>query len=182
MATTLYIVRHGETDWNREGRIQGHTDIPLNAEGRRQAEGLAFELATSELHAVYASDLARASQTATTVAGPRGLDVRRIAALREKHFGTWEGMTDDEVRARFPHAVNGAWGDGETSAELEARVVNAVHEIARAHPGESVLIVSHGGAIRALHRVAGVDRPRIGNCTVATFVAEDGLLRLTDGP
>ena len=180
VATTLYIVRHGETDWNRERRIQGHTDIPLNAEGRRQAEGLALELAATELHAAYASDLSRAWETAATVAEPRGLSVRRTAALREKHFGTWEGMTDDEVLARFPHAVNGSWGDGETTEQLAARTVAAVHEIARNHPGESVLVVSHGGTIRALYREAGVERPRVGNCTVATFVAQDGRLTLVD--
>jgi broad specificity phosphatase PhoE len=180
VATTLYIVRHGETDWNRDSRIQGHTDIPLNAEGRRQAEALAAELATSELHAAYASDLSRAWETAATVAERRGLDVRRLASLREKHFGTWEGMTDTEVLARFPHAVNGSWGDGETTEQLSARVVEAIHEIARNHPGETVLVVSHGGSIRALYREAGVDHPRVANCTVATFVAQDGRLTLVD--
>jgi broad specificity phosphatase PhoE len=180
VATTLYIVRHGETDWNRDRRIQGQTDIPLNAEGHRQAEGLALELAATALDAAYASDLSRAWETAAAVAEPRGLEVTRKVALREKHFGTWEGMTDDEVLERFPHAVNGSWGDAETTEQLTERVVGAIHDIARDHPEGSVLVVSHGGAIRSLYRAVGVDQRRIGNCTVATFVVTDGRLALVD--
>lgn len=172
MATTLTVVRHGETDWNRDRRIQGQTDIPLNETGHLQAVALRSALEDVLLDAVYASDLERAWRTAVVVAAPRGLTVQRRAGLREKDFGTWEGLTDSEVRTRFPDAVPGSWGDGETADELARRVLGVVDEIVEAHPGGSVLIVSHGGAIRALYRHAGVDRGPIGNCVPATFIAD----------
>lgn len=178
MATTLYIARHGETDWNRDRRIQGQTDIPLNDTGRRQAEELRAGLEHVVLHAVYSSDLERAWDTATVVAEPRGLVVRRRPALREKHFGTWEGLTDAEVSERFPDAVPGSWGDGETGEELASRVVRAIDEIVEAHDGESVLVVSHGGAIRALYRHAGIEVGPIRNGVPATFVADGNGLEL----
>lgn len=181
MATTLYIVRHGETDWNRDRRIQGQTDIPLNDEGLRQAEALRDALEDIVLHAVYASDLERAWHTAAVVAEPRGLAVRQRPALREKHFGTWEGLTDAEVSARFPEAVPGSWGDGETAAELAARVVGAIDEIVTDHDDESVLVVSHGGAIRALYRHAGVEMGPIRNGVLAMFVADATGLALVEG-
>lgn len=172
MATTLTVVRHGETDWNRDRRIQGQTDIPLNEVGLRQADELRGVLDGVPLDAVYASDLERAWQTAAVVAEPRGLAVQRRPALREKDFGTWEGLTDSEVRVRFPDAVAGSWGDGETADELSRRVLGAIDEIVAAHPGGSVLVVSHGGAIRALYRHAGLEQGPIGNCVPATFVAD----------
>ena len=122
MATTLHVVRHGETDWNRGRRVQGHTDIPLNDEGRRQARELAAELAGVPFAAAYSSDLSRAAETARILLGERSLAVISCVGLREKHFGTWEGLTDTDVRERFPQAVNGAWGDGETADEMSRRV------------------------------------------------------------
>jgi broad specificity phosphatase PhoE len=173
MVTTLHVVRHGETDWNRGGRVQGHTDIPLNDEGRRQARALAADLASIAFDAVYASDLSRAAETATILVGSRSLVVSSCVALREKHFGTWEGLTDTEVLERFPRALNGAWGDGETADELSDRVIAALVRIAAAHPGGQVLVVTHGGPIRALFRWAGREPSRIANCSVSTF-AYDG--------
>ncbi len=113
--TTILLVRHGETDWNRERRVQGHSDRPLNSTGMAQAEALVEELADEPIDAVYSSDLARAFDTAQGVASARALHVQPLPELREKNFGTWEGLTDTEIRARFPQASTGPWGDAETS-------------------------------------------------------------------
>ncbi len=177
MATTLHVVRHGETDWNRDRRVQGHTDIPLNDEGRRQARVVAAQLAVTSFEAAYASDLTRAFETATIIVGTRPLSIASCPSLREKHFGTWEGLTDAEVRERFPHSVNGAWGDGESAEEMSARVVDAVVQIATSHDGCNVLVVAHGGPIRALHRWAGDEPPYIANCAVTAFTFSEGRFR-----
>jgi broad specificity phosphatase PhoE len=164
--TTLLLARHGETDWNRERRVQGSTDIPLNAAGIAQARALAASLASEPLAAVYASDLARARDTASAVATVHGLEIVLDPALREKHFGTWEGLTDTEIRKRFPDAVAGSWGDGETRAQLAARAVAAYERIRARHAEGSVLIVSHGGPLRVLLQHVGVDHGPIDNCAV----------------
>jgi broad specificity phosphatase PhoE len=179
--TTILLARHGETDWNVERRVQGHTDRPLNERGRAQARELAEELATEPVDAVYSSDLARALETAHAVADPRGLQVEVMAELREKDFGTWEGLLDVEILDRFPEAHNGPWGDAETPDELAERVLAALHQIAHRHPGGNVLVVSHGGPLRAVLRlcaVAGLDR--IANCHVARIAVENGNLRSLD--
>ncbi len=180
MATTLHVVRHGETDWNRERRVQGHTDVPLNDEGRRQSLALAKELSATHLDAAYSSDLSRARETARLVIGAGATALVEDPDLREKHFGTWEGLTDDAIRARYPQAVIGSWGDGETVDAMDSRVIEAVERIARSHDGGSVLLVTHGGPIRALYRHAGVDPPVIGNCAVAAFVFDDGRLSVRE--
>ena len=180
MATTLHVVRHGETDWNRGRRVQGHTDIPLNDEGRRQARVLSAELAGVPFDAAYSSDLSRAAETARILLGERSLPVISCVGLREKHFGTWEGLTDTDVRERFPQAVNGAWGDGETADEMSKRVVDALARIAESHPNGEVLVVTHGGPIRALYRSAGDDPPFIANCAVSLFIHDGAVLRPAD--
>src|SRR5262245_65615545 len=100
--TELLLTRHGETDWNREHRVQGHTDVPLNENGREQARALAERLVDVPLAAIYASDLARARETAEIVARRLGLGVVLDPGLREKNFGSWEGLTDVEIAERFP--------------------------------------------------------------------------------
>ena len=160
--TRILLARHGETEWNRVGRWQGHADQPLNETGRRQAAELAARLAGDGITAVYSSDLARARETADAVASRLRLDVVEDEGLREIDVGSWSGLTRDEVRARFPDGyarwLAGEIGhDGETREELTARVVPAVESIADAHPGELVLVVTHGGAIRALRRHAAGD-------------------------
>lgn len=176
MATVFHLVRHGETDWNRDGRVQGHTDIPLNDEGRRQARALAETFVWARFDAAYSSDLSRAWETAEILTGARSLSVTPCVDLREKHFGTWEGLHDVEVRARFPAAATGPWGDAETTDEMGARVFAALGRIAAARPEGSVLVVTHGGPIRALHREAGLDPPRIANCAAFELVWRDGHL------
>ncbi len=179
--TTILLARHGETDWNREGRVQGHTDRPLNETGRAQAQALAETLSGEHLDAVYSSDLSRAYETARLVAEPRGLAVTRVPELREKHFGTWEGLTDTEVVERWPQARNGQWGDGETADDVARRVLAALRRIAAAHPDGRVLVVSHGGPLRsALLHCEAEGTGAIANCHVARLEVEEGLLRSVD--
>ncbi len=177
----ILLVRHGETDWNRANRVQGHSDVPLNAVGREQAAALAAELADETFDAVYSSDLTRAVETARAVAMAHGLGVTTHPGLREKHFGTWEGLHDHEVLDRFPEAATGPWGDGETSEEMAECMLATVREIAECHAEGRVLAVSHGGPLRAVlgHcAVDGVDR--IGNCQVVRITVESGNLRAVD--
>jgi broad specificity phosphatase PhoE len=178
---TILFARHGETDWNLERRVQGHTDRHLNETGRMQARELAERLAGESLEAVYSSDLARAHETARTVAESHGLGVKAVRDLRERHFGSWEGMTDGDVLARFPEAAAGRWGDGETEEAMRLRVIDAIGRIADAHPGGRVLIVSHGGPMRALLRHCSKDGDGpIPNCHVVRIAAEGGEFRALD--
>ncbi len=179
--TEILFVRHGETDWNVERRVQGHTDRPLTANGLAQARSLAESLRDERIDAVYASDLSRARETARAVADEHGLAVEELPALREKHFGTWEGLLDTEIRARFPAASTGPWGDAETSEEVSERILAALHEIARRHPGGRVLVVSHGGPLRAvLRQLEAHADGHVPNCHVLRVAAEDGVLRPLD--
>ncbi len=176
--TTILLARHGETDWNRERRYQGHLDPPLNELGRRQAYELADALAGERFDAIYSSDLGRAHETAEIVGARLGLPVTSDPGLREIHLGSWAGLTRDEVAERFP----GAEGHGgETDHEFEARVVGAVQRIVELHPRERVLIVSHGGSLRMLERHATGGSPRVlGNCEVYRLAFEDGAFRAVD--
>jgi probable phosphoglycerate mutase len=194
--TILLVARHGETDWNRDGRWQGHADPPLNDTGRRQAHELAAALRGEPIAAVYASDLRRARETAEIVAADLGLPVTVDERLREVDVGAWSGLTMADLEERFPDSVRrwrGAdpahsFGDGETYAAMGERVVAAVEEIVGRHADERVLVVGHGGPIRSLlahsagisyeeqrHRKAHVD-----NCGVTRFAVEDGALRGID--
>jgi probable phosphoglycerate mutase len=166
MATRIILARHGETDWNLERRWQGHSDRPLNETGRAQAEALAEQLAGEPIAAIYSSDLMRAHETARIVASRLGRDVVAVPGLRERRFGSWEGLRDAEVEARFP----GAHGppDGETRDEMLRRVLQSLEAIAATHAGETVLVVAHGGPIRAVlrHHAHARQEERPGNCSV----------------
>jgi probable phosphoglycerate mutase len=163
--TTLLLVRHGETDWNAEGRLQGHTDRPLNEHGRRQANELAERLAGEGADAIYASDLARARETAEIVGGRLGLPVVIDADLREKNWGNWEGLTGDErIHVEF---------EGESTEDHRERMVRAVKRIAERHPGQRVVVVTHGGSLRRVQAfVNGVADPVIDNCSVWSCVID----------
>jgi 2,3-bisphosphoglycerate-dependent phosphoglycerate mutase len=168
--TTLLLARHGETDWNRELRIQGSSDIELNELGRRQAQALAQELTDVDLDAIYSSDLSRARQTAEAVAATHALEVKFDPRLRERSFGSWEGLTREDI-AMFQE---GSRHDGESDDEVRARVLEAIEEIARSHPGEQVLVVSHGGALNTLwHHALGVRVERWENCAVYKLAVRD---------
>jgi probable phosphoglycerate mutase len=176
--TTILLARHGETDWNVERRVQGHSDTPLNETGRAQARALADALAREPIEAVYSSDLLRAHETARIVAEGRGLEVTAIRDLRERHFGTWEGLTDDEIFARYPEASTGSWGDGETREEMATRIFEALQRIAETHPDGHVLVVSHGGPLRAVLLHCDIDGAGpIENCRVVRVQVKDGIVR-----
>ncbi|HTN57322.1 MAG TPA: histidine phosphatase family protein [Protaetiibacter sp.] len=177
--TELYLVRHGETEWNAARRIQGRTDIPLNDTGREQARQAAELLARRRWQGVYTSPLGRAHETARIIAERLGLaGVTDIDALVERDYGEAEGMGFDEIEALYPEGVRAA--GQETREEVAARVVPALLELAERHPGERLVIVSHGGAIRAVLQTAepGTRHPRITNASVHSFRVEDGALRL----
>jgi alpha-ribazole phosphatase len=158
MSLRLFLVRHGETAWNAEGRFQGQTDVPLSAVGLAQAEAIAARLATTPLDAIYASDLSRAAETAQAIARPHALAVRCDPRWREMSFGEWHGLTYPQMEAAFPETV--AWWNadrvhraapgGETLTQLAARVQAGLDDVRRDHSAQTVLIASHGGAIRAL--------------------------------
>jgi probable phosphoglycerate mutase len=175
--TTLLLARHGETDWNREFRIQGSSDIGLNDLGRAQAQALTQELEHVELDAIYSSDLSRAQATAAAVAASHGLEVRLDPRLRERGFGSWEGLTREDVAA----LPEGAEHDGESDDEVRERVLEAVQAIADEHPGEQVLVVSHGGALNTLwHHALGERVERWGNCAVYKLALRDGAFLAVD--
>jgi broad specificity phosphatase PhoE len=153
----LLLVRHGETDWNRKQIPQGHVDIPLNSTGQKQAHALALRLQDWEIDALYSSDLARAAQTATILSTALALPVQVSAAWREIDLGAWCGLTRAEVKRRFPHELEAlargediARGGGENMAAVQARAAAEYQRLEQRHVGESVLIVSHGGTLKAL--------------------------------
>jgi probable phosphoglycerate mutase len=162
--TTLLLARHGETDWNRDGRWQGWADPPLNDTGRAQARALAEQLRGTPFDAVYSSDLLRARETAEIVGAPHGVPIRVEVDLREIDIGSWSGLTRAEIEERFP---DGERPDGETRPQHAARVLAAVERIARENLGRRVLIVTHGGTLRTLHDVIS-DEPYhpVANCAV----------------
>ncbi|MCG5053432.1 MAG: histidine phosphatase family protein [Myxococcales bacterium] len=176
MRRTLYLTRHGETDWNREMRWQGHTDIALNAQGRAQARGLADRLDGLGIARIMASDLARARETAEIVAQRLGVpEVHVDHRLRERSFGVFEGLTRSEVALRYPKE----WADyqddkhvtppgAEPHALVVARVRAALLDVATSPFGEApALIVSHGGALRVLlAAVTGQIIPPVPNAAV----------------
>ena len=169
---TLILARHGETDWNRNGIWQGHGDPPLNDLGRRQAAELAERLADVDIDALYASDLRRAYETAEFVARAKGMSITADPSLREMDVGSWSGLTMEEIQERFPEA---AYHDGEAREAFHARAVEALDRIAKAHPGQRVLVVTHGGVVRALERhLYGEPRGLFGNCEFAEFGYENG--------
>jgi broad specificity phosphatase PhoE len=171
--TTLLLVRHGETDWNADGRLQGQTDRTLSDFGHRQARQLADALAEEELEAIYASDLARARETAEIVGERLGLAVVLDADLREKDWGTWEGLTAVE-RDRVEFV-------GESTEAHQERTLRALRRISERHPGGRVLVVTHGGSMRRVQTATlGLALPVVENCGRWLCAYEDGGFRALD--
>jgi len=172
--TTLLLVRHGETDWNADGRLQGQTDRPLSEFGRRQARQLADELAREELEAIYSSDLSRARETAEIVAERLGLPVVLDPDLREKDWGTWEGLTAVE-RDRVEFV-------GESTEAHQERILRALRRISERHPdGGRILVVTHGGSMRRVQTAAlGMALPVVENCGRWACAWENGAFRALD--
>ena len=172
--TTLLLVRHGETDWNAEGRLQGHTDRPLSDYGRRQARRLAEELEGEELEAIYSSDLARAHETAEIVGERLGLPIALEPDLREKDWGTWEGL-DAVERDRVEFV-------GESTEAHQERMLRALRRISERHPGDGrVLVVTHGGSMRRVQTAAmGMALPVVENCGRWLCACDSGEFRAAD--
>ncbi|MBH2019957.1 histidine phosphatase family protein [Polaromonas sp.] len=178
--TRIIAIRHGETTWNVDTRIQGQLDIPLNATGRLQAARMALALKEEPITAVYASDLVRAWETAQYLGRARGLPVHPETGLRERCFGDFEGKTFAEIEALLPDQSM-RWrkrdpafapAGGESLLALNQRVVEAAERIAARHPGELIALVGHGGVMDVLYRAAtrlNIQAPRtwaLGNTAI----------------
>ena len=172
-ATRLIAVRHGETAWNVEARLQGQLDIPLNERGRDQARRTAHWLAEDQIDVVVSSDLVRAQATAQAIASFNRVPLELDPGLRERHFGSFQGLTHTEVAARWP-ALAARWksrdpeyapgGDGESLTAFYERCIEATLRIAERHAGKTVVLVAHGGVMDCLYRAATrvpLDAPRI---------------------
>lgn len=193
--TKVFIVRHGATDWNTLKRAQGHADIDLNDEGRRQSQQTARQLADESITAVYSSDLRRAVDTARPIAEVHGLEVRTDRRFREIDQGEWEGLHTDEIRTRWPtlwgpHRHYSARPGGESPQQVRVRALAALRDAVAAHPDDGkIVVVSHGGTIRWLAAEAlGYDDKRsarlrgVGNGAVVCVDAKvaDGRLELAN--
>lgn len=179
-ATRIIAIRHGETAWNLDSRIQGQLDIPLNATGRWQARRLAQALAGEPIAQVYASDLGRAFETAQSVATRVAGDILTHQGLRERSFGRFQGHTFAEIEASLPEqALRWRKRDpafapegGECLNDFRDRVVGCVQALAARHPGELIAVVAHGGVLDVLYRAAvglGLQAPRtweLGNAAI----------------
>ena len=161
-ATRILAIRHGETAWNVDARIQGQLDVALNQTGRWQAHRLALALADEGIDAVYASDLRRALETAQAVAAGCGCGIVTDTGLRERGFGEFEGLTFKEVEQRWPQQSE-RWrkrdphfgpGGGEALLAFYTRCVDSVARLASAHPGQAIAVVAHGGVMDCLYRAA----------------------------
>jgi len=198
--TTILLIRHGETAWNAERRLQGHLDIALNAEGERQAAALGAALAGEQIDLVISSDLARARQTAEAVRRARGASgashVQRDSQLRERCYGGFEGLLYSEIAARFPLEF-AAWqarnvdavlppgkNQGETFRSFFERATKAILGHAARHPGQTLALVAHGGVLECAYRAAlglPLETPRdfkVHNASINRFVVEQGALKL----
>ena len=161
-ATRIIAIRHGETAWNVDTRIQGQLDIELNKTGRWQAQRVAQALADEPISAVYSSHLLRAWETAHAIAHHSGLSAQPCPDLRERGFGVFEGMTFPEIEAAWPDQARSwrrrepDWAPegGESLAQLRARIVQTTSNLAQRHAGEQIVLVAHGGVMDMLYRAA----------------------------
>lgn len=150
--TTLIIVRHGETDWNVEGRWQGQIDVPLNANGHQQAQRMAESLVHAPITAIYSSDLSRASETAGYLARKLNLPVQTDARLREIHQGVWQGLRISEIQSNYRSEFQSreksplqvAPPGGETVLQVGERLISFLADLIPSHPQETVAIATHG--------------------------------------
>lgn len=186
--TELVLIRHGETDMNRELRFQGHVNVALNAIGLEQARRLAARMAGEQADAVYVSDLLRARQTAEPIAGELSLQPVPESGLREQSFGKVDGMRVDDIQRDHPEAWAGwlrfeedfAMPDGESTRAFHARVMEAVQRVVATHPEQRVVVVTHGGVLDMIYRTArslGLNGPRQSDIPNAGF----NRIRVRDG-
>lgn len=190
--TRIYLVRHGETTWNAEGRWQGTLDIPLGEVGHQQAQALAKHLKDRPIAAIYSSDLSRARDTAEPLSRAKGLEIQTDARLRELDFGVFQGLTHDEIRAKYPEEERELFVDyldfvlpeGESRRTVQARVYEMWQEVVRRHPNSEVVVMSHGGPVRLLllklfdDQVERMLKVPLPNVSVTTITAEGDKLEL----
>jgi probable phosphoglycerate mutase len=196
--TEILLIRHGETAWNAEKRMQGHLDIPLNAAGQRQAAALGQALLGENLDAIIASDLLRARQTAQEIAAPRGMTVHIDSGLRERCYGAFEGLLYADIGERYPEAF-AAWkardidarfpqgvNRAETLREFSERAISSIARIAREGKYRKVALVTHGGVLECAYRAArgiGFSHARdfdIFNASINRFVWGGEAIQLSD--
>lgn len=192
--TELVLIRHGETDMNRELRFQGHVNVGLNAVGHEQARRLGARMAGERADAVYVSDLLRACQTADPVAGGLAIPYVTEAGLREQSFGRVDGMRVADIQREHPEAWAGwmrfepdfAMPEGESTRSFHARVMDAVQRLVARHPDQTVVVVTHGGVLDMIWRTArslGLDGPRqsdIPNAGLNRIRVRDGAIDVLD--
>ena len=194
MKGTWLIVRHGETEWNADGRIQGHTDIGLSEKGAQQSQLIAGRLAQFRIDAAYSSDLRRCADTAREILSRRTVPLQTTPQLREYHKGVFEGLTAEETRRRHPDLyaaslvkdLDFAPLGGESTRQTSARIASFVTGVRQRHANDNVLIVGHGGALRAVF-VALMELPLeanwrffLANCglSVVDIYPDNAILRL----
>lgn len=185
----ICFVRHGETDWNNESRLQGQIDLALNASGESQAAALGAWFVGKAADAIYSSDLLRARQTARPISDSMRLPVIPLKALRERHFGRCEGLTMEEIVGCYADDARAIEyndpdyvlpGNGESRRQLNDRVLRCVEELAGAHIGQTIIVVTHGGVLDVVYRRAKnlpLDAPRnypIPNTGLNWVVIRDG--------
>ncbi|WP_067617609.1 histidine phosphatase family protein [Alicyclobacillus acidiphilus] len=170
----IWLIRHGETDWNVEGRVQGWTDVPLNDTGKEQAARLAASLRGVPVDHMYSSDLTRAFDTAKCIAAVTGADITTTPDLREQYFGQAEGLLRTESNKRFP---NGA-PDAESSHDIEQRVASFLTGIGQTHHEGLIVCATHGGVVRAALRWLGLQDGPIDNTSITKLGVEDGTFRV----
>ncbi len=190
--TTIWLVRHGETDWNTGSRVQGTTDIPLNSTGLTQARLVANRLATFSLDAILSSPLSRAMQTATPLAEQLGFPVHPVPGLAERDFGSFQGKTPDQVAEEDPSGYQ-RWqtrdpnfipSGGESLVQFRDRVAQALDAVIQARLGQTIAVFTHGGVLDMIYRLANdiaLDAPRawpIANAAIHHLVGAPGLVRI----
>lgn len=190
--TRIYLVRHGQTAWNAEGRWQGTLDIPLDEVGFRQAQALAEHLKERPITAIYSSELGRAYATAEPLAKAKGIDIQTDVRLRELHFGIFQGLTRDEIRTKYPTEVRQFYAnyldfvvpEGESRGEMQARAYEMWQDVVRRHPNSEVVVMSHGGPVRLLlmklfpEQHERMLKGPLPNVSLTTITVEEGIPRL----
>lgn len=186
--TRIYLIRHGETEWNKTGRLQGHSNVLLSPEGIHQAQLLAEHMPFHTVDAVYSSDLSRAMETARILAAKFGLPVIQESGFREVNFGDWEGRNFSELATEVPDGFENFFTrpdrvhppNGESFLEAQSRLINALDEVVAEHEDQSVVVVSHGAAIRLL-MCAVLGMPIRKMWTISQFNMAVNILRVDDG-
>lgn len=187
--TQVIFIRHGEAVWNTEGRIMGQKNSPLTAKGEQQAVAIGERLKAYSISALYSSDLGRTMQTAQAIANAGGLEIVQEKGLREIHMGDWQGLTRQEIAQQYPTEWQAYQGpdqytyqtpNGESHAQKSVRTVETLNRLTDQHPGETIVMVSHAGIIRAVFEYVlnlpplNRDRFQRNNATFNLFSKNDG--------